>query len=142
MSGAVGPVTEKPLPEIEPDVMLTGAVPMEFTVNDFVTAVPTATLPKSSEVPLKLKAAVPVPTGESVMANVFATPPAVAVMVAVCVVDTPRTVVVKEALDAPAGTVTPLGTMTAPSLVFNVTENLFVVFELRYTEHASAPFPV
>lgn len=52
------PATENPGPEIESELIVTAAVPLDVTVTDFVTAVPTETLPKASAVVLRLNAAV------------------------------------------------------------------------------------
>ena len=54
--GNFPPVTEKPVPETEPELMVTGAVPLVVNVTDLVTAVPTETLPNASEVALALRA--------------------------------------------------------------------------------------
>jgi hypothetical protein len=54
--GKFPPETEKPVPEIESELMVTAAVPLEVAVTDFVTAVPTATLPNDREVELRLNA--------------------------------------------------------------------------------------
>ena len=56
MAGKFPPATEKPVPEIESELMVTGAVPLEVNVTDWVTAVPTETFPKVSEVTLALSA--------------------------------------------------------------------------------------
>ena len=66
MAGKLPPETEKPVPVIESELMVTAAVPVEVAVMDFVTAVPTETLPNDSEVALRLNAGVPV-AGQSVM---------------------------------------------------------------------------
>ena len=52
------PDTVKPAPVIEPELMVTAAVPLEVRVTDFVTAVLTETFPNASEVVLRLRAAV------------------------------------------------------------------------------------
>ena len=56
MAGKVPPETEKPVPEIESELTVTATVPLEVAVTDFVTAVPTVTLPNDREVALRLKA--------------------------------------------------------------------------------------
>ena len=66
MAGKVPPETENPVPEIESELMVTAAVPVEVAVMDLVTAVPTETLPKDSEVALRLSAGMPV-SDKSVM---------------------------------------------------------------------------
>jgi hypothetical protein len=54
VAGKVAPETEKPVPETESELMVTAIVPLEVAVTDFVTAVPTATLPNDREVALRL----------------------------------------------------------------------------------------
>lgn len=58
MIGNPPPETENPVPEIESELMVTATVPLEVTVTDLVTAVPTETLPNESEVALRLSAGV------------------------------------------------------------------------------------
>ena len=79
------PETEKPLPEIESALMETGALPFDVTVTDFVTAVPTETLPNASEVVLRLRDGVPTAEADplSLIVAVFDVDPCVAVSVTV-----------------------------------------------------------
>lgn len=56
MTGKLPPATENPAPEIESELIVTAEVPLEVTVMDFETAVPTATLPNASELALRLRA--------------------------------------------------------------------------------------
>jgi hypothetical protein len=56
VTGKLPPDTENPVPVIESELTFTGTVPLEVTVIDFVTAVPTATLPNASELLLRLSA--------------------------------------------------------------------------------------
>jgi hypothetical protein len=58
VAGRFPPETENPVPVVESELIVTAAVPLEVTVTDFVTAVPTATLPKSSEVAFRVSAGV------------------------------------------------------------------------------------
>ena len=60
MTGKLPPETVKPAPEIESALMETAVLPLEVTVTDFVTAVPTETFPKASEVELRLSEGVPI----------------------------------------------------------------------------------
>jgi hypothetical protein len=131
VAGKVPPEIEKPDPEIESELIVKGAVPLEDTVTDCDTAVPTATLPNVSEAALRLIPGVPVVAGDSVMLNVFATRPALAVMVAVCAVLTPITVALNPVLVVPAFTVMLAGTVTAALLLFKFTVTLRLVFEAR-----------
>ena len=57
MAGKLPPDTEKPVPVIAFDFMVTGAVPVDVKVTDLVTTVPTETLPNASEDVLRLRAA-------------------------------------------------------------------------------------
>jgi hypothetical protein len=58
VAGKLPPETENPVPLIASALMVTAAVPLEVTVTDLVTAVPTATLPNDNEAALRLKDAV------------------------------------------------------------------------------------
>lgn len=57
VAGKLPPETEKPVPTVESDLMIKGRLPVEVTVIDFVTAVPTATSPNCMEDVLRLSAA-------------------------------------------------------------------------------------
>ncbi len=142
MTGKPPPETENPFPEIAAELILTGAVPFDVTVTDFETAVPIATFPNAIELALTLKAGVPDDGGPSEMLKVLATPPALAVTVAVCAVLTPSTVVVNAAVVAPAFTVMLPGTITAPSLVESETTKLPDAGEVNEIVHGSVPFPL
>jgi hypothetical protein len=54
--GKLPPDTENPVPEIESELMVTAAVPLEVTVTDCETAVPTVMLPNDNEVELRVRA--------------------------------------------------------------------------------------
>jgi len=60
-------------------------------------------------------------------------------MVAVCVVVTLATVILNPALVVPDPTVTMVGTVTAGLLLVRATWTVLLVFDVRYTEHASVP---
>jgi hypothetical protein len=76
-------------------------------------------------------------------ANVFETPPAVAVSVAVCALDTDEAVAVKVALVAPEATVTVEGTVTAVSLLARPTlKPPLAAAAFSVTVHESVPAPV
>jgi hypothetical protein len=139
--GVVIPVAPNRDPPIEIEEIVTGAVPEEVSITDCVPVLPTATFPNDTDVVLRDRAAAPV-GDESVTLNVFVIPPALALMVAVCAVLTPSTVVVNAALVAPVATVTLPGTITAPSLVDRDTLTFAVAAEVRYTVQASVPFPL
>lgn len=103
------PETEKPVPEIESELRLTATVPLEVTVTDLVTAVPTATLPNESEVAFRLRAAV---AALSCTATDREVVPVVAVRVTDCALVTEAAFATNVAVDAPAGTETLAGTVT------------------------------
>lgn len=99
-------------------MIVTATVPLEVTVIDFETAVPTETLPNASEVALRVSAGV---AAFSCNATLFDELFDVAVTVAVCVVLTALALALKAALDAPAATVTLAGTVSALVLLASAT---------------------
>ena len=140
MVGKLPPETENPVPEIESELMVTTAVPLEVTVTDFETAVPTETLPKASEDALRVRAGV---AAFNCRAALCEDEFEVAVRVAVWAVVTEATVAVKAAVEAPAATVTLAGTVTALSLLASVTTwPLVGAAPDRLTEHESEAAPV
>ncbi len=118
MAGKLPPETEYPVPVTESDLIVTATVPLDVTVTDFVTAVPTATLPKESEVALSFNAA---DAAISCSETALELLPVVAVSVTDSVLLTGATFAVKVALVAPAGTVTELGIETAALLAPSAT---------------------
>jgi hypothetical protein len=119
VAGKPPPETENPAPVTESELIVTGTEPLEVTVTDFATAVPTDTFPNGREVALKVIAGTA--AGESVIWNVLEIPPACAVIVAICGVVTELMVALKPVLVAPDLTVTPLTTCTARLLLVKVT---------------------
>jgi hypothetical protein len=127
--------------------MVTGAEPLEVKVIDFVTAVPTETLPNASDVALALSAGV---DGEDEAAELFRlidvdfdVVPCVAVNVAVCDDVTTDTFAVKRAFFAPEATVTEAGTETAPLLLaMSTTIPLPGAAPFSVTVQVSAPAPI
>lgn len=117
MTGKLPPETEKPVPEIESALIETAALPFDVSVIDFVNAVPTETLPNASEVELRLREAV---AAFSFSAKLFEEALATAVRFAVWVALTEEIFALKDADDAPAGTVTLAGTETALVLLASV----------------------
>ena len=103
---------------IESELIVTATVPLEVTVTDFDTDVPTATLPKDSEVVLRLNAGV---AALSCSATLFEELFALADTVADCDVVTDDTLVVNEAIDAPEATMMLPGTVTAALLLARAT---------------------
>ena len=108
--GKLPPDTVKPVPEIESELMLTATLPLEVNVTDFVTAVPTDTFPNASDAVLRLRAGT---AAFKLIAKLLEEAFAVAVRAAVCVVLTEDTFAVNEAVEAPAATLTLVGTVTA-----------------------------
>jgi hypothetical protein len=58
VTGRLPPETENPFPEIESELRVKAAVPLEVTVTDLLTAVPTETFPKASDVALSVRVGV------------------------------------------------------------------------------------
>ena len=140
MTGKFPPVTENPVPEIESELIVTGAVPLEVSVTDFVTAAPTVTLPNASELALALNTGV---AAFSCSAKLFDEEFALADSVGVCALVTAETIAVNEDEDAPEATVTEAGTCTALLLLANViTVPPLGDAELNVTVHAADPAPV
>jgi hypothetical protein len=138
--GKLPPDRENPVPEVAAALIVTAMVPLEVTVTEFVTAVPTETLPNESEVALKLNVA---DAAFSCRESAFEVPPVVAVRVADCALVTEATFAVKVALIAPAGTVTRLGTATALALLPRLTLRPPVgAAPDKLTVHESASDPV
>jgi hypothetical protein len=140
VTGKLAPETENPLPTRMAELTVTGRVPAEVSVIDCVADVFTVTLPNGRVVALILKTAV---AAFSWRVNVFETPPALAVSVAVWPVVTEETVAVKAALIAPAGTVTEAGTATPLELLARFTAKPPVkAAVLNVTVQLSLPAPV
>jgi hypothetical protein len=109
VAGKLPPETEKPVPEIESELIVTATVPLEVIVTDFVTAVPTDTLPNDNDVADRLNAGVAAFSCNAKLCDELLP---FAVRVAVCAVLTEATFAVKPTVDAPAGTNTLAGTVT------------------------------
>ena len=121
-------------------MIVTAAVPVEVTVTDFVTAVPTETLPNANEVALRLRAGV---AALSCIAKLFDDASALAAIVAVCAVVTLATFAANDVVDAPEAIVTPAGTVTALLLLATVTLTPAEgAAELSETVHVVVPAPV
>lgn len=140
MAGKFPPETEYPVPVIESEVIFTATVPLEVTVTDFVTAVPTETLPNGNEDALRLNAGVAAFNWIAKLCDVLLP---LAVTVAVCAVLTDATLAVNDAVDAPEPTATLAGTVTALSLLANVMLTPpDGAAELSDTVHVVVPAPV
>ena len=140
VAGKLPPDTENPVPEIESELIVTAIVPLEVTVTDFVTAVPTETLPNDRELALRLNAGT---AAFSCIAKLCDDPLALAEIAAVCEVLTEFTFAVNDAEDAPDATVTLAGTVTALLLLPNATlKPPDGAAELSDNVHAVVPAPV
>ena len=89
--------------------MFTATVPLEVTVMDFETAVPTETFPNASEVALSVNAGV---AAFNCRATLFEDEFELAVRVTVWAVVTEATLAVKDVDEAPPPTITLAGTVT------------------------------
>jgi hypothetical protein len=108
--GKLPPETVKPDPVIAAALTVTAALPVEDSVSVCVVGVFTFVLPKLSVVALSPR--VPA-VALSLRLKFFELLPVLAVSVAVCALATAATFAEKEVLDAPAGTATETGTVTA-----------------------------
>jgi hypothetical protein len=140
VAGKLPPETENPVPEIASELMVTAAVPLEVTVTDLDTAVPTDTLPNESDVALKLRVRV---AAFSCSETVFEVLPVDAVSVTDWALVTEATFAVNVPAVAPAGTERLAGTVTALPLLARDTLRPPVGAALdKLTVHASASDPV
>jgi len=145
VTGKLPPETEKPVPEMESALIETGAVPLEVTVTDLVTAVPTETLPNAKDEELRLSAGVPTEELDplSLMVVVLVVDPCVALSVTLCEAVTAATVATKVTLFVPAATVTDAGTVTAELLLARLTAKPVLGAEpLNDTVQLSVPAPI
>jgi hypothetical protein len=140
VTGKEPPETEKPVPVIESELIVAATVPLDVTVTDFVTAVPTATLPNASDVALTLSVGTaPLSCKATLFEELFA----LAVIVAVCVVLTEAMLAVNATLAAPAATVTALGNVTALLLLARLTMTpVLGAFEVSEAVQLVVPAPV
>ena len=139
VNGALRPVTENPVPVTDTPLIVSAAVPDEVSVNAFVAAVFSSSLPNATLGALKL---IPAVIAFSCSAKIFDTPPADAVSVAVWLEITAVTVAANPALDAPEATVTQAGTVTALLLLASATVVAAVAADVSDTVQASVPAPV
>jgi hypothetical protein len=140
VTGNVAPDIVNPVPVSDAELMVTGAVPVEVNVTGSVDAVFTVTLPNARLAGLMVNVDTP---AFSCRPKVLDTPPALAVSVTACAVETDDTVAVNPALLAFAGTTTVAGTVTAALLL--VTDTLkppLPAGPLSVTVQASVPAPV
>jgi len=140
VTGKVAPDIVKPVPVNAAELMVTGAVPVEVNVTGSVDAMFTVTLPKARLAGLMVNVGT---AAFNCRPKVLETPPAVAVSVTACAVETDDTVAMKPAVLALAGTTTVAGTVTAALLL--VTDTLkppLPAGPLSVTVQASLPAPV
>ncbi|MFZ0745072.1 MAG: hypothetical protein WAM85_11740 [Terracidiphilus sp.] len=136
----MAPDIVKPAPVIAAALIVTGAVPVDVRVRDWVDASLITTLPKATLVALMLNVGVPELNST---ANVSVTPPALAVSVTACEVLNDETVAVNPTLVALAGTVTVAGTAITELLLDKLTLNPpLPAAALNATVQASVPAPV
>ena len=116
----MAPLAVKPVPESDVELIVTAAFPVEDSVSVCVSALLTATSPKSILLALRFSVDI-----EELSCSVIAsaTPPAEAVNVADWGVVTGEAFAVKFALLAPAATVTEPGTLTNGLLLTRLTTN-------------------
>jgi hypothetical protein len=112
--GNEAPLTAKPVPAIDNELMASGKFPVEERVSVCVACVFRFTLP--NEIPEELTVSL-APDATSCSENVAGAPPVLAVSVAASVELTGETFAVKFALLAPAATVTEAGTLTSELLL-------------------------
>ncbi len=140
VAGRLGEETEKPLPVAVTEFTVTAAVPLEVSVTVCVVGVFTAAPPNEMLVAFRVRADA---AAFSCRETAFEVPPVVAVSVADCALLTAAAFAVNDALDAVAGTVTELGTVTALLLLARDTLTPPVGAEpVRLTVHVSASDPV
>jgi len=140
VTGKVTPEMLNPVPVTVALLIVSVAVPEDFNVSDFVTAVFTGTSPKATLEALRLSSAF---ATFSVTAVVLDAVAAVAFTVAVCVEVTAEAVAVKAALVLPAATVTLAGTLNAVLLLVSVTlVPSLGAAAVSVTLQASLPAPV
>jgi hypothetical protein len=140
VTGKVAPDIVNPVPLNAAELMVTGAVPVEVNVTGNVDAVFTVTLPNARLAGLTVK----VDTAAfNCNAKLREAPPALAVRVTACPVETADAVAVNPALLALAGTTTVAGTATAALLLTTDTlKPLLPAGPLSVTTQASLPVPV
>lgn len=140
VSGSAAPDIVYPVPVNVAALMVTGAVPVDVSVMDFVVGVLSFTLPKAILVALRLSVGV---TAFSCKTKVLEAPFVDAVNVTDCAELTDETFAVKLAVVALAATVTVAGTVTTVLLLERLTLCPPVpAAELNVTVQASVPEPV
>jgi hypothetical protein len=118
VSGKLLPDTVKPVPDTDAELMVTGAVPVDVSVTDFVTVVLTAMLPNAKLVELMLNFGFP---AFNCRFRLSVTLPVFAAIFATCAESTQDTFAVNPALFVFAVTITVLGITTAALLLDKLT---------------------
>jgi hypothetical protein len=140
VTGKVAPDIVKPVPANAAELMVTGAVPVEVNITGSMDVVFTVTLPNARPNGLMVNVGT---AAFNCRAKVLETPPALAVSVTACSVETDDTVAVNPALLTFAGTATVAGTTTATLLLAKDTLKPPVpAGALSVTVQASLPEPV
>ena len=140
VTGKVAPDIVNPVPVNAAELMVRGAVPVEVNVTGSVDAVFTVTLPNARLAGLMVNVGT---AAFNCRPKVRETPPALAVRVTGCAVETDDTVAVNPALLALAGTTTVAGTVTAALLLVKDTlKPPLPAGPLNVTVQASLPAPV
>jgi len=116
----VAPDIEKPVPPNVPELIVTGAVPVEVNVTGSVVGVFTVTLPNGRLAGLIVNVDT-APDAFSCRAKLLETPPSLAFSVTDCADVTDDALAVNPTLVASDGTVTVVGTLTAALLLARLT---------------------
>jgi hypothetical protein len=136
----VAPDIVKPVPVRVPELIVTGAVPVEVSVTGSVEAVFNVTLPNAKLAGLTVRVGT---AAFSCRVKVLETLPALAVRVTACAVVTEDTVAVNPAVVAFAGITTVAGTVTAALLLVRPTlKPPLPAAALSVTVQVSLPEPV
>ena len=140
VSGKVAPETENPVPLTVAALMVTGAVPVDDRVTDWVAGEPTKTSPNEMLVALILSVDTPAPNCNVKVCDALLV---LAVRVTVCEVLTAVIVAVKVPVFDPLATVTVAGTVTAELLLARLTLNpALPAVAFNVTVQLSVPAPV
>ena len=138
--GKFAAIIVNPVPVNVAELIVSGDVPDEVSVTDWLVGVLTVTSPKARLVVLRLRIIV---CAFSCSVKVFVLPPADAVSVAVVADVTAETAALNAAVVAPAATVTEAGTATDALLLDKVTASPPAgAAALSVTVHASVDAPV
>lgn len=129
----------KPVPEIAIALTVTAEPPVDVNCRDCVAGLFTVTFPNAIAFELIVRIGA---VGLNCSATVFIAVPRVAESVVVCVEETAATVAVNVPLDAPAGTATVAGSVTAALLLDRLTTTPPAgAAALNVTVQASEPAP-